>query len=129
MINSRRARNIRRCLRQTDHEGEQVTIPSGLQVVLGGGGTNIPFIDAPDARLEDLFHDPPAEYAFAVRWANDGLNDAWAPYLSLTSSAPLGRTTSSVPRSGTLNDQCGFANFDCTALNGGGFTVYAPSSQ
>lgn len=76
--------------------GDEITIPNGIEVALGGGGTNQPSLDIPDA-VRRPFFDPATHFNFFVRFGNDGINDALAPLLLVESTASISRNIETIP--------------------------------
>lgn len=101
--------------------GERIEINEGLEVVLGGGGNNKPFIDAPDA-IRRPQHDPPTLLPFFIRSGNDGINDVRAPYIRIDSSGPMSLNGDDI--FSVISGNAQLNGFEYSTLSGSSITRY-----
>ncbi len=76
--------------------GEVFTVADGIEVIPGGGGVVVPFVDTPPA-VRRPQHDPALPFSFFVHLGNSGINDAPVPLVVVSSNAPFSRNAA-IPR-------------------------------
>lgn len=78
-------------------DGANDTVADALEIVDVAEASNASYLFNTPSAVRRPNHDPPFRYNFFVRWANDGINDAFVPLLVVESSAPVGTTYDFLP--------------------------------